>query len=218
MTFSRLHTLFAHSTALAHVVADPEPPGQPDFHCLTGDLPGGFGTELATIPAVVPYLRPPVDAHRPAGGVGLVWSGDPRHLKDHARSIPAEMFLRIADTPGHRFVSLQHEVRPADAAALAARPAIERAGEHQADFAQTAAIIAPLDLVVTVDTSVAHLAGALGKPVWVLLPPTPDWRWLLERSDSPWYPTMRLFRADRRGWGPVVARVAKALARFKADR
>lgn len=216
ITFPKLQTLFAHSTALARVEYDPAQAGQPDFHCLTGDLPGAFGTELATIPAPIPYLRSPVKVRRRRGGVGLVWSGDPRHLKDHARSIPAEMFLRIADVPNHRFISLQHDVRPEDAAALAARPAIERAGEHQDDFAGTAAIIASLDLVVTVDTSIAHLAGALGKPVWTLLPLEPDWRWLLERSDTPWYPSMRLFRADQGGWDPVIARVAAALRRFKA--
>jgi len=215
LTFPRLQALFRASTTLARVVSDPAESGQPDFHCLTGDLPGAFGTDLATIPAAVPYLRSPTRGRRPEGGVGLVWSGDPRHLKDRARSIPAELFLRLADVPGLRFVSLQHEVRPDDAAALAARSAIERVGERQDDFARTAAIIASLDLVVTVDTSVAHLAGALGKPVWTLLPLEPDWRWLLDRSDSPWYPTMRLFRADHRGWGPVIARVADELGRLR---
>jgi hypothetical protein len=218
ITFPKLQALFAHATTLARVEYDLARAGQPDFHCLTGDLPGAFGTDLATIPAPIPYLRSPVKARRPRGGVGLVWSGDPRHLKDHARSIPAEVFLRIADVPGHRFVSLQHDVRPGDAAALAARPAIERPGTPGDDFTRTAAIIASLDLVVTVDTSIAHLAGALGKPVWTLLPLEPDWRWLLERSDSPWYPTMRLFRAGQDGWEPVIERVIKALRQFRPPR
>jgi hypothetical protein len=170
--------------------------------------------------------------------VGLVWSGDTRHSRDHLRSIPADLFLRLTDLPGIRFHSLQHEVRAADLPALTARPAIGREVEKAVDFADTAAFIARLDLVITIDTGIAHLAGALGKPVWTMLHVAPDWRWLTERSDSPWYPTARLFRmtptewlgpecskpgrrgideaAKGAGWRPVLARVMAALRAFAA--
>jgi Glycosyltransferase family 9 (heptosyltransferase) len=154
------------------------------------------------------------------------------------RSVPAELFLRLADAPGISFHSLQHEVRAADLPALAARPAIARGVEKAVDFAETAALIAPLDLVITVDTAIAHLAGAMGKPVWILLHVAADWRWLTVRADSPWYPTARLFRvapaewlgpnglapegsgparaAERADWKPTLARVSAALRAFAA--
>jgi tetratricopeptide (TPR) repeat protein len=161
--------------------------------------------------------------------VGLVWSGDPRHTRDHLRSIPAVVFLGLTDIPGISFHSLQHEVRAADLPALEARPAIGREVEKAADFADTAALIARLDLVITVDTAIAHLAGALGKPVWVLVHVAPDWRWMADRADSPWYPTVRLFRVtppewlgpakavDGAGWGPVLGRVSTALRALAAS-
>ncbi|MEA2737638.1 MAG: hypothetical protein QOH05_945 [Acetobacteraceae bacterium] len=132
--------------------------------------------------------------------VGLVWSGDARHTRDHLRSIPAGQFLRLTDVPGIDFHSLQHEVRPADLVALNARPAVGREVEKAVDFADTAALIDRLDLVITVDTGISHLAGALGKPVWVVLHVAPDWRWLVDRTDSPWYPSVRLFRVTRAEW------------------
>ncbi len=113
------------------------------------------------------------------------------------------------------FVSLHQEVRPDDAAVLAARPDILHFGEALKDFTDTAALIGALDLVISVDTSVAHLAGALAKPVWIMLTYVPEWRWLLERADSPWYPTARLVRQDeRRAWDGVVARIREALSDF----
>ncbi len=218
-TFPLLAPLFQASTGMAEVVTDPALDPPPDFHCLTGDLPHAFGTTVDTIPAAVPYIRPPAAAMRagpalPAGQgpcVGLVWSGDPRHVTDHLRSIPAADFLRIADTPGVRFVSLQNAVRAADLPALTSRPNVARMGEILGDFGQTAELVSRLDLVITVDTSVAHLSGAMGKPVWILVPRAPDWRWLIGREDSPWYPTLRLFRAGADGWPPVIARVRQAL-------
>ena len=111
------------------------------------------------------------------------------------------------------WICLQKDLRDADAAALAALPRLARLGETLTDFADTAALIDQLDLVITVDTSVAHLAGALGKRVWILLPFVADWRWLTDRTDSPWYPSARLFRQETAGdWGGVVAQVAAALA------
>ncbi len=128
-----------------------------------------------------------------------------------------DAFLRIADVPGAAFYSLQHAIKPEDAPSLIARPNVRRVGKQVADFADTAAIISQLDMVITTDTAVAHLAGALGKPVWLLLGFVPAWRWLLNRDDSPWYPTMRLFRQRQPGaWDDVVQRVCRELgtARF----
>jgi tetratricopeptide (TPR) repeat protein len=215
-----------------------------DFHCNSTSLPRWFGTELDSIPVFGPYLRPPSHLKsllkRPTGRrlkVGLVWSGDARHTRDHLRSVPADTFLTLADLPGISFHSLQHEVRPADLPALNARPAIGREVEKAADFADTAALIASLDLVIAVDTGIAHLAGALGKPVWIVLHVAPDWRWLTERVDSPWYPSVRLFRVtpaewlrrggsvpdasgpeapDEAGWDPILGRVATALRALAA--
>jgi tetratricopeptide (TPR) repeat protein len=244
-TFAPLARLFGDAAPYATVVNALAGNERFDFHSNSTNLPRWFGTELPGIPAGVPYLRPPAhlkSAMRlPAGRrlkVGLVWSGDTRHSRDHLRSIPADLFLRLTDVPGIRFHSLQHEVRAADLPALTARPAIGREVEKAVDFADTAALIARLDLVITVDTGIAHLAGALGKPVWTMLHVAPDWRWLTERSDSPWYPTARLFRmtptewlgpersktdrpgideaAKGAGWGPVLARVSAALRAFAA--
>lgn len=124
----------------------------------------------------------------------------------------------MTKVPGLSFHSLQHPIRSADRPAVESRPRISRAIENVSDFADTAAIIAELDLVIAVDTAIAHLAGALGKPVWLILHVVPDWRWLVDRSDNPWYPNMTLFRVAAResqlGWGPVIDRVARHLRVF----
>jgi tetratricopeptide (TPR) repeat protein len=178
-------------------------------------LPRLFGTTLQTIPCADAYLTAdPVRVaswakHLPPGvRVGLVWAGNPVHSNDRRRSIPAAALAPLfAAAPG-TFVSLQ--VGP-DAAA-ARRFGLPDNAAALTDFADTAALVAGLDLVITVDTAVAHLAGALGVPTWVLLPHAPDWRWLLNRDDSPWYRSLRLFRQDRPGdWPGVIARVATAL-------
>jgi hypothetical protein len=146
-----------------------------------------------------------------------VWSGNPRHERDRERSIGLRSFLPLFDAFGAdvTFVSLQKDVRPEDAALLRNRADILDYGDALEDFSDTAALISQLDLVISVDTSVAHLAGALGKPVWILLTYFPDWRWLLGRDDSPWYPTARLFRQDEsRSWASVIARVGQALPAF----
>jgi ADP-heptose:LPS heptosyltransferase len=141
----------------------------------------------------------------------MVWSGNPNHGNDHNRSIALETFSRILDADA-TFVSLQKDPRPDDRAVLLRRTAIVDLTAHLSDFAETAALIACLDLVITVDTSVAHLAGALGCPTWILLPYVPDWRWLLDRNDSPWYPTVRLFRqSETRDYAPVLDRVRSEL-------
>jgi hypothetical protein len=146
--------------------------------------------------------------------VGLVWSGNPGHERDRERSIDLRAFLPLLESlaANATFVSLQKDVRPEDAIVLKERTGILDLGNTLADFSDTAALISQLDLVISVDTSVAHLAGALGKPVWILLTYFPDWRWLLGRDESPWYPAARLFRQDKsRTWDGVIARVRQAL-------
>lgn len=191
-----------------------------DSHCPLLSLPHAFATELHSIPAEVPYIACPGvkrafwEDRLGAGNaprIGLVWSGSPTHKGDKWRSIPLHLLRPIAEFQGAEFYSLQLEVRESDRGALASLP-IHHFGGDLHDFSDTAALVDAMDLVITVDTSVAHLAGALGKPVWVMLPHFPDWRWLLERTDSPWYPTARLFRQKQRGdWGSVIAEVAALL-------
>jgi len=149
-----------------------------------------------------------LDALGPPGRlrVGLAWSGNPRHANDENRSIPFSLLAPLLALDA-TFVSLQPQVRARDADAFAASGVVS-CGDALADFADTAALVDLLDLVISVDTSVAHLAGALARPLWVLLPCVPDWRWLLDRDDSPWYPTARLFRQAAPGnWTSVVDRV-----------
>ena len=187
-----------------------------DLHCPLLSLPLAFGTRLETIPSTTPYLLAPAPAvaswaARLAGKarprIGMVWSGAPRHREDRNRSIALRTLLPLLDVAA-TFVSLQRDVRADDAQLLQERSDILHFGGDLRTFSDTAALISHLDLVVTVDTSVAHLAGALGRPVWILLPFIPDWRWLLDRSDSPWYPTARLFRqAASREWQGVVKHI-----------
>lgn len=189
----------------------------PDFawHCSLLSLPLAFGTELGTIPDSVPYIEIPATAALPpvpgtALKVGLVWAGRPEHNRDRIRSLPLAALASLARLRGVAFYSLQKGTAM-EQIADAALPLVDLASRLD-DFVDTAAAIAALDLVITVDTSVAHLAGALGRPVWLLLPQVPDWRWLLGREDSPWYPSARLFRQPIAGdWQTVVDRVAVAL-------
>jgi ADP-heptose:LPS heptosyltransferase len=195
-----------------------------DMHCPMLSLPLVFGTGLATIPRDTPYLRASAQAvanwsarlppkTRPR--IGLAWSGRPEHKNDENRSIDLASFLSPLEGIDATLVSLQREVRAADAIVLQGRSDVIHFGEELKDFSDTAALAANLDLVISVDTSVAHLAGALAKPVWVLLPFVPDWRWLLDRDDSPWYPTARLFRqGDSRRWDSAFARLRAGLVDF----
>jgi tetratricopeptide (TPR) repeat protein len=196
-----------------------------DFYCPLLSLPLAFATELTTVPANIPYIRPQpeciaqwrakLNGYRPADGrlrIGLCWSGSNVHLNDRNRSIPLERFAAILAVPDVDFVSVQKDVNPAHAAFLR-RYNIVQLGQDFADFADTAAALAALDLVITVDTSVAHLAGAIGKAVALLLPFSPDFRWLLDRTDSPWYPTMRLYRQNAIGdWDTPLERLRQELA------
>lgn len=202
---------------------DVEPPY--DMHCSLMSLPRAFKTTLESIPCQTPYLSAPPDRvararARLGNGVniGLVWSGNPAHRNDKERSIPLETLKPLIETPNVNFFSLQKDLRDNDKKTFSCLPIINL-GPDLIDFTETASFIEALDLVITVDTSVAHLAGALGCPTWVALPLVPDWRWLLEREDSPWYPTMRLFRQKFRGnWSDVVVRLASNLRLFCEER
>lgn len=187
------------------------------------DVPRLLVTTLEHVPRPVPYLFP--DPRRASAWarrlgsrdegirVGLVWSGNPAHENDRHRSIPLEDLLPLAEVQGVRFFGLQVGAARAQAGGPGHRFPLMDLEPHLADFEDTAAAIAHLDLVISVDTSVAHLAGGMGTATWLLLPFHPDWRWLLHRADSPWYPTMRLFRqAAAREWGPVVREACLALA------
>lgn len=197
------------------------------WQCALLSLPHALRTRLDTIPAACPYLQAPPEARArwharlanwpcpPRARVGLCASGNPRHRHDAQRSAGLAALAPLFDVPGIDWVLLQPDPNPADAAALAARPDVRHPGAALADFVDTAALIERLDLVITVDTAVAHLAGALHVPVWILLPYVADWRWLQDRDDSPWYPSARLFRQDAtRDWAVPVADAAAALARW----
>jgi Tfp pilus assembly protein PilF len=198
-----------------------------DFHCPLPSLPFVLGTTLETVPASVPYLH--ADAARSArwqerlaGGpagckVGLVWASQSKHRTARAKSVDLEALGPLARIVGVRYYSLQK----GEAAQAAQRPPggmrLEDLSGELGDFGDTAAAIANLDLVISVDTAVAHLAGAMGKPAWTLLKHAPDWRWLLAREDSPWYPSMRLFRQHKPAdWSPVIDALVGALPRFAA--
>jgi Tfp pilus assembly protein PilF len=191
-----------------------------DQHCALISLALMAGTTVATIPASVPYLRPdPAAAARWAARfadlplrVGFAWSGNPAHRNDYNRSMAIEHLAPLFDVPGVTFMALQVGDRAADLKRLTNFGSGLDLSAELGDFAETAAVVANLDLVIAVDTAIVHLVGALAKPAWVMLPQVPDWRWMLEREDNPWYPTVRLFRQPTAGdWAPVVARVADEL-------
>jgi len=208
------------------VVAYGEQPEACDYHCALMSLPLALETTLANLPATVPYLH--AEPRRiaewqgriGAAGckVGIAWQGS-RNRIDVGRSVALEMFAPLAGIPGVRLISLQKADTPTELPAHSPRFALEVLGAQfdsgpQA-FLDSAAVMSHLDLVITSDTALAHLAGALGRPTWLALKQVPDWRWFLERTDSPWYPTMRLFRQSRRGeWGGVFAAIGAELARF----
>lgn len=197
------------------------PPPPHDAHISLLTLPRHLGVTLETVPAEVPYLRaePALisswgDRLPPRRGlrVGLVWAGSPEHRNDRNRSLALERLAPLATVPGVEFFSLQKGAGAGQAANPPAGMELTDLGPEIGNFADTAAICQHLDLVISVDTSVAHLTGALGRPVWVLLPFCPDWRWLHGTDFTPWYPTMRLFRQSApRDWDPVIARVRDAL-------
>ncbi|MBF0562499.1 MAG: tetratricopeptide repeat protein, partial [Alphaproteobacteria bacterium] len=215
--------LFNAVAGIDHIVTRKEDIPVCDCQASLLSLPWLLETRLAAIPAGIPYLTPEPAlaagwqqylAARAGLKVGIVWRGSPSFKNDHKRSIPATRMLDLfKDSENVTFIGLQKEITPEETAVLGLYPAFLDVSRDLADFADTAAVIAGLDLVISVDTAVAHLAGALGRPVWILLPFTPDWRWMLKREDSPWYPTAHLFRQPEFGnWAPVFERVRSELA------
>jgi tetratricopeptide (TPR) repeat protein len=195
-----------------------------DLHAALLSLPRILGTRAGTIPGQTPYLHAsPARAEAvrqriamyPGLKVGLSWAGNAKHASDHLRSLRLEQLRPLGDVSGVTFFNLQKGPQAGELAQSPDGLALIDLEEPHADIRHTAAIIAGLDLVITVDTLIAHLAGALGKPVWTLLPYNADWRWLLDREDTPWYPAMRLFRQPHWGaWEPVVEQVCRQLALF----
>src|ERR1051326_992357 len=218
-----LKQLLSGMDAATRVVAQGEALPPFDLHCPLASLPLAFKTELASIPVEVPYLaasaqrlekwRARMDA-LPPPRIALAWSGNPAHANDRHRSIALSRLQPLCSLEGASFISVQRELREGDAGALAGAARLVHLGDELADFADTAAVLALADLVISVDSAVAHLAGAMGRPVWILLPFSPDWRWMLAREDSPWYPTARLFRQPAIGdWASVIARARDEIAR-----
>ena len=195
-----------------------------DFQCALMSLPYRFNTDLSSIPNKVPYLAAEEELvarwKARIGGhgfkVGIAWQGNPRASIDQGKSIPVAEFVPLSGLPGVRLISLQKHDGLDQLALLQPDSKIETLGDdfdNELDaFVDTAAVMESLDLIITSDTSIAHLAGALGRPTWVALKHVPDWRWMLDRDDSPWYPTMRLFRQSARDdWRSVFAAIEQEL-------
>ena len=221
--YEPLRALMGTLPGVAQIVTTGEPLPDFDLHCPLLSLPLALEAGAATIQSQTPYLRTSPQAvmdwngrlgprHRPR--IGLAWSGRPSHDNDHNRSMRLSSLLAALAGCNATYVSLLQDVRDDDAPVLQGSDVLHF-GKELKTYADTAALIANLDLVISVDTSVAHLAGALAKPVWILLQFMPDWRWQLDRDDSPWYPTAHLFRQDEtRGWDSVMTRVHAALDEY----
>jgi tetratricopeptide (TPR) repeat protein len=219
---AELQTLMGRLDGAAAVVARGEDPPPFDVHCPLGSLPLAMHTDFATVPAPIPYLSAADDKIAqwsakldalPRPRVAVTWSGNPSHDNDRNRSIA---FARLTPllAASASFVAIQKDVRGEDAVPLA-DSRVTSIGAELEDFSDTAAVLALCDLVIAVDTAAAHLAGAMGRPVWVLVPFAPDWRWTRKGETTPWYPSARLFRQPAPGdWESVVARVAGELKRF----
>jgi tetratricopeptide (TPR) repeat protein len=212
-----LCSLFARIEGVTTVVARGDALPDFDVYCPAGSLPRALRTELSSIPADIPYLRAS-ETHiakwrerierLPQPRIAVAWAGSADHVNDRNRSLQLrQMAPLLALNTG--VISIQRDLRAADADELRRQSTLTHVGDALADFDDTAAVVTLVDLVITVDTSVAHLAGALGRPTCVLVPFWPDWRWMLERADTPWYPTVRLCRQPKAGdWESVIAQVA----------
>jgi ADP-heptose:LPS heptosyltransferase len=195
-----------------------------DLQCPLMSLPLAFGTALNSIPAEIPYIEVAADlvsrwrermGERRVPRIGIAWAGSAAHKNNSKRSIALERFAPLLKTRGVAFVSIQKELTQSDAAVLEGHANVLHVGGELGDFADTAAVLSSMDLLISADTSVAHLAGAIGRPVWILVPLAPDFRWLLKREDSPWYPTARLFRQPQlEDWDSVLERVRRELVSF----
>jgi tetratricopeptide (TPR) repeat protein len=220
-----LAALLRESFAGVTVLGDRGEPAPYQFDIALLSLPRAFRTRLETIPAAMPYLRVPADVAQrwikrlgamTGVKVGAAWAGNPGHINDARRSLDVALLGPLFAMQGVSLASLQFGPRAADIDRLkkdkAGKPQALDLAQELGDFSDTAGAIGALDLVITVDTSIAHLAGALGKPVWLLLPWVADWRWMFARTDTPWYPTMRLFRQkEGESWAEVIKRVAAEL-------
>ena len=217
-----LTDLFARLSGAASVHARGEALPAYDVHCPLGSLPLALKTTLESVPAEIPYLqahetrlakwRPLVEGLK-GKRVALVWAGNPAHANDRNRSIDVSLLAPLLAVDGVSFIGLQRDLRAGDADFLARHPQVKNIGPGLADLADTAAVLALCDLLLTVDTAAVHLAGALSRAAWVLLPFSPDWRWTMQAERSPWYPQARLFRQPAPGdWASVVATVRDALA------
>ena len=215
-----LNSVLATLNCPLTLVTQGDPRGEFDAYCPLMSLPLAFKTTVETVPAPTRYLSSDQGKVSNWGNIlgkkvlpriGLVWTGSKAHKNDINRSIALSKILRLTDLPVE-WHSLQKDYRPGDDEVLAQHPEIHQHQEALEDFSDTAALIECMDLVISVDTSVAHLAGALGKKLWVMLPFVPDFRWMLDRTDSPWYPTARLFRQPQPGdWDSVIAEIRSAL-------
>jgi len=216
-----LQALMASSFPTARVIAKNTPDAAFDFHVPLASLPLAFGTTVETIPARVPYLAVADERQREWNErlgprakprIGIAWAGNPAQRNDHNRSMALRHLAPLLEMD-LEFHCLQKDLRPGDAETLSGMPRLRRWDGELRDFADTAALANALDLVISVDTSIAHLAGALARPTWILLTYRADYRYLLDREDSPWYPSARLFRQARVGeWDAVIERVRLALA------
>ena len=216
-----LKSLLSRLDGVASVVGRREAPPAFDVHCPLGSLPLALKTELPGVPAPIPYLAADDGRVRkwsaqldalPRPRIAVAWAGNPAHDNDRNRSIALSALAPLLAMPAS-FIGIQRELRGEDAAVLAAQPRLAQIGGALDDFDDTAAVLVLCDLLITVDTAPAHLAGAMGRPVWVLVPFAPDWRWTLDGEATPWYPTARIFRQPATGdWSAVITRVAAALA------
>jgi tetratricopeptide (TPR) repeat protein len=227
-----LRALLADTPGASQVIGESDAVPAFDYHCPLLSLPHALRAMTASIPAETPYLAAdpalraqwrswlakPAESGGPARRprIGVAWSGSTWHLNDRNRSTRLQDWAAVLDSDVS-FISLQKDIRDSDLDAMTHFGALRNPAAQLRSFSDTAALIAELDLVISVDTAVAHLAGALGKPVWILLPFTPDWRWQLQREDSPWYSNARLFRQTTRGqWQPVMMAVGAAVQAFSA--
>ncbi|HVP08023.1 MAG TPA: tetratricopeptide repeat protein [Burkholderiales bacterium] len=225
----RLKSLFAGIAGVVHLAARGEPLPAYDLHCALPDLPGAFGTRPENVPP--PLLLAPAPpladkwrarlAELPRPRLGIVWSGNPAYGKDRSRSISLERLAAALPPAGVAAVSLQKDASEEEVALLG-RLGIRHTGPDQQDFGDAAALVGEMDLVLSIDSSVPHLAGSLGKPVWLLLAHAPDWRWMRGREDSVWYPGHRLYRAAQpgtQGTDELLQRVGAELrTRFRAEK
>ncbi|MEA2975264.1 MAG: hypothetical protein QOF19_784 [Alphaproteobacteria bacterium] len=223
-----LTALLSQIKGVSRLAIRDEPLPEFDIQCPLLSLPLIFRTELDTIPAKIPYIEVPEDRikkwkhrlpPRKDMRVGVAWAGNPQFKADRGRSIGLARFAPLLSQAGVQFVSLHREVRAEHAGILQSLPQLIHFGEELEDFADTAAVISQLDLVISSDTSIVHLAGAMGVPVWILLKFSADWRWMLGSENSPWYPTAKLYRQPKLGdWESVIERVREDLSRWAEAR